>query len=68
MISLRGGHDRYVKKLDRNTHFVAFLFAILMNYDTLCTDTCTTNTATFCRTALSRRGRIGCDRVAIQTS
>ena len=28
-ISLRGGHDRYVKKLDGYTHFVAFLFAIL---------------------------------------
>ena len=34
-ISLRGGHDRYVKKLDGYTHFVAFLFAVLMHYDTL---------------------------------
>ena len=25
-ISRRGGHDRYVKKLDGYTHFVAFLF------------------------------------------
>ena len=35
MISLRGGHDRYVKKLDGYTHFVAFLFAVLMRFDTL---------------------------------
>lgn len=34
-ISLRGGHDRYVKKLDGYTHFVAFLFAVLMRFDTL---------------------------------
>jgi IS4 transposase len=34
-ISLRGGHDRYVKKLDGYTHFVAFLFAVLMHHDTL---------------------------------
>lgn len=34
-ISCRGGHDRYVKKLDGYTHFVAFLFAVLMRYDTL---------------------------------
>lgn len=34
-ISLRGGHDRYVKKLDGYTHFVAFLFAVLMHYETL---------------------------------
>ena len=34
-ISFRGGHDRYVKKLDGYTHFVAFLFAVLMHYDTL---------------------------------
>lgn len=34
-LSLRGGHDRYVKKLDGYTHFVAFLFAVLMRFDTL---------------------------------
>ena len=34
-ISLRGGHDRYVKKLDRHTHLMASLFAVLMHYDTL---------------------------------
>lgn len=34
-ISFRGGHDRYVKKLDGYTHLVAFLFAVLMHYDTL---------------------------------
>ena len=34
-ISTRGGHDRYVKKLDGYTHLVAFLFAVLMHYDTL---------------------------------
>ena len=34
-ISSRGGHDRYVKKLDGYTHLVAFLFAVLMHYDTL---------------------------------
>ena len=34
-ISSRGGYDRYVKKLDGYTHFVAFLFAVLMRFDTL---------------------------------
>ena len=34
-ISTRVGHDRYVKKLDGYTHLVAFLFAVLMHYDTL---------------------------------
>ena len=34
-ISSCGGHDRYVKKLDGYTHLVAFLFAVLMHYDTL---------------------------------
>ena len=34
-ISLRGNYDRYVKKLDGYTHFVAFLFAVLMRFDTL---------------------------------
>lgn len=33
-ISSRGGHDRYVKKLDGYTHFVSFLFAVLMRFDT----------------------------------
>ena len=32
---MRGGYDRYVKKLDGYTHFVAFLFAVLMRFDTL---------------------------------
>ena len=34
-LSSRGGYDRYVKKLDGYTHFVAFLFAVLMRFDTL---------------------------------
>ena len=34
-ISSRGRYDRYVKKLDGYTHFVAFLFAVLMRFDTL---------------------------------
>ena len=34
-ISFHGGYDRYVKKLDGHTHFVAFLFAVLMRLDTL---------------------------------
>ena len=34
-ISSRGGYDRYVKKLDGYTHFVSFLFAVLMRFDTL---------------------------------
>ncbi len=29
------GYDRYVKKLDGYTHFVALLFAVLMRYDSL---------------------------------
>ncbi len=33
-ISSRGGYDRYVKKLDGYTHFVSFLFAVLMRFDT----------------------------------
>ena len=34
-ISSCGGYDRNVKKLDGYTHFVAFLFAVLMRFDTL---------------------------------
>lgn len=34
-ISKRNGYDRYVKKLDGYTHFVAMLFAVLMRYDSL---------------------------------
>ena len=34
-LSSKGGYDRYVKKLDGYTHFVAFLFAVLMRFDTL---------------------------------
>lgn len=34
-ISQRGNYDRYVKKLDGYTNFVAFLFAVLMRFDTL---------------------------------
>ena len=34
-ISSHGEYDRYVKKLDGYTHFVAFLFAVLMRFDTL---------------------------------
>ena len=33
--SQKSGHDRYVKKLDGYTHFVALLFAVLMRYDSL---------------------------------
>ncbi len=31
----QNGYDRYVKKLDGYTHFVALLFAVLMRYDSL---------------------------------
>ena len=34
-ISSKDGYDRYVKKLDGYTHFVALLFAVLMRYDSL---------------------------------
>ena len=34
-ISKDSGSDRYVKKLDGYTHFVALLFAVLMRYDSL---------------------------------
>lgn len=34
-ISTKRGYDRYVKKLDGYTHFVALLFAVLMRYDSL---------------------------------
>ena len=34
-ISKRNGYDKYVKKLDGYTHFVAMLFAVLMRYDSL---------------------------------
>lgn len=33
--SQKSGHDRYVKKLDGYTHFVALLFAVLMRYASL---------------------------------
>jgi len=33
--SKKEGHDKYVKKLDGYTHFVALLFAVLMRYDSL---------------------------------
>ena len=34
-ISKQNNYDRYVKKLDGYTHFVALLFAVLMRYDSL---------------------------------
>ena len=34
-ISSESGYDKYVKKLDGYTHFVALLFAVLMRYDSL---------------------------------
>lgn len=34
-ISREGRHDRYVKKLDGYTHFVAFLYGVLMRFDSL---------------------------------
>ena len=34
-ISNDGGHDKYVKRLNGYTHFVALLFAVLMRYDSL---------------------------------
>lgn len=34
-ISQKEGYDRYVKKLNGHTHFVALLFAVLMGYDSL---------------------------------
>ncbi|MFI3316812.1 MAG: IS4 family transposase, partial [Rikenellaceae bacterium] len=34
-ISRNGNHDRYVKRLDGYTHFVALLFAVLQRYDSL---------------------------------
>ena len=34
-ISKNNGSDRYVKRLDGYTHFVALLFALLMRYDSL---------------------------------
>ncbi len=34
-LSRQKGYDRYVKKLDGYTHFVALLFAVLMRYDSL---------------------------------
>jgi len=34
-ISLKGGHERYVKKFDGWTHLVVFLFAVLKHYDSL---------------------------------
>ena len=34
-ISHDGGHDKYVKRLNGYTHFVALLFAVLMRYDSL---------------------------------
>ena len=34
-ISSESGYDKYVKKLDGCTHFVALLFAVLMRYDSL---------------------------------
>lgn len=34
-ISVKSGYDKYVKKLDGYTHFVALLFAVLMRYDSL---------------------------------
>ena len=33
--SKKDGYDKYVKKLDGYTHFVALLFAVLMRYDSL---------------------------------
>jgi hypothetical protein len=32
-ISSESGYDKYVKKLDGYTHFVALLFAVLIRYD-----------------------------------
>ena len=34
-ISIKGGHDRYVKKFDGWTHLIVFLFAVLKRYDSL---------------------------------
>jgi hypothetical protein len=34
-ISRKEGYERYVKKLNGYTHFVALLFAVLMGYDSL---------------------------------
>ncbi|MFI3317490.1 MAG: DUF4372 domain-containing protein, partial [Rikenellaceae bacterium] len=34
-ISRNGNHDRYIKRLDGYTHFVALLFAVLQRYDSL---------------------------------
>ena len=34
-LSKKGGYDRYTKRLDGYTHFVALLFAVLNRYDSL---------------------------------
>lgn len=34
-LSVQGGHDRYVKKLDGYSHFVILLYGVLMRHDSL---------------------------------